>query len=192
MTDYKNITKFLFESGQLERVPRSGFTLIGIKNTKSVAEHQATTALISYILAKLEKADPEICLITSLIHDLPETRLNDLHKVGHRYIDFRKAEFEALTEQIQNLPKEISEEIKKLFYSYRKDQTKEGIIVRDADLLENALEAKRYLDQGHKHAQNWLDNIRKALQTESAKKILKEIELQDPNEWWQGLKRAER
>lgn len=192
MTDYKCLTKFLFEVGQLNRVKRSGFTLIGVKDTQSVAEHQARATIIAYFLAKLEKADVEKCLITCLFHDVPETRLNDLHKVGHRYIDFKKAEEEALKEQIQNLPENAGKEILDYFISYRKDKTKEGIIVRDADLLENALEAKEYLDKGLKHAQNWLDNIRKALVTDSAKNILAEIEKSDPCEWWQGLKKAER
>ncbi len=192
MTDYKCLTKFLFEVGQLNRVKRSGFTLIGVKDTQSVAEHQARATIIAYFLAKLEKADVEKCLITCLFHDVPETRLNDLHKVGHRYIDFKKAEEEALKEQIQNLPENVGKEILDYFISYRKDKTKEGIIVRDADLLENALEAKEYLDKGLKHAQNWLDNIRKALVTDSAKNILAEIEKSDPCEWWQGLKKAER
>ncbi len=192
MTDYHSLTKFLFEVGQLNRVKRSGFTLIGVNDTQSVAEHQARAAIIAYFLAKLEKANVEKCLITSLFHDVPETRLNDLHKVGHRYIDFKKAEEEALKEQIENLPENTKSELLDYFISYRKDKTKEGIIVRDADLLENALEAKEYLDKGLKHAQNWIDNIKKALVTNSAKKILIEIENSDPYEWWQGLKKADR
>ncbi len=34
-----------------------------------------------------------------------------------------------------------------------------GKILKDADLLENALTAKEYMEQGHKEAKQWLDNI---------------------------------
>ena len=96
-----------------------------------------------------------------------------------------------LKEQIENLPENTKSELLDYFISYRKDKTKEGIIVRDADLLENALEAKEYLDKGLKHAQNWIDNVEAALETESAKKILAEIKNNPDfiNSWWQGLKK---
>jgi len=113
---------------------------------------------------------------------------------GRKDRDFRLPSFliNDLKEQIENLPENTKSELLDYFISYRKDKTKEGIIVRDADLLENALEAKEYLDKGLKHAQNWIDNIKKALVTNSAKKILIEIENSDPYEWWQGLKKADR
>ena len=192
MTDFEKITKFIFEVSHLTNTKRTGFHLLGIKDTETVAEHQGQTAIIAYLLAKLEGADIEKCLLTSLIHDIPETRISDLNKVAHSYLPVREAEATVLSKQIENLPKELANEILSLFDSYRNDKTKEGIIVRDADLLENAIEAKKYLEQGHKDAQFWLDKIRETLKTESAKKILDKIEKTNSNSWWYNIKKAER
>ena len=188
----KNLVNFLFECGQLSRVDRSGWWLIGIKNPKTVSDHVYRSCIIAYILAKLEKADENKVLKITLFHDIHETRLNDLHKVGHKYIDFRSAEDVAFNDQIKLLPKDVHDELEGLFKNNTKDKTKEGVIVRDADLLENSLTAKEYLHVGYKDAQNWLDNISKALRTNSAKKLFKIIIKSNPNEWWHYLKKAER
>ena len=188
----KKITNFLFELGQLNRVKRSGYWLINVKEPESVAEHVSRTTQIGFILAKLEKADPYKTAVICSFHDIHETRLNDLHKVGHRYIDFRKAEKKALTEQMDNLPKDIADDIKDLFEQYHSQSSKEGIIARDADLLDNALSAKELIETGHKDAQNWIDNIKKVIRTKSGKKLLDEIEKGSSNDWWRDLKKIER
>ena len=61
-----------------------------------------------------------------------------------------------------------------------------------ADLLENAFQAKEYIEIGYKDAQNWIDNIRTILKTGSAKKLLDEIEKTSSNEWWKNLKKIDR
>jgi putative hydrolases of HD superfamily len=188
----EDIVKFFFEAGQLQRVHRSGWWLINIKNPEKVSDHIYRSCIIAYILAKLEKADENKVLKISLLHDIHESRLNDLHKVGHKYIDFRSAEDIVFKDQMKLLPDNISKEILKLFEENGKDKTKEGIVVRDADLLDNSLSAREYLYIGYKDAQNWLDNISRALKTESAKKLFNIIIKMNPNEWWYGLKKAER
>ena len=189
---YENIVKYIFENGVLKSVKRSGWWLIGIKGGESVSEHIQRTTLIGYILAKLENANTEKVMIMCIFHDNHESRINDLHKVGHRYINFRKAEELVKDEQLEILPKEISKEVNELISQIKGDKSNEGIVARDADLLENAFTAKEYITNGYKDAQNWINNIKKALRTESAKKILEEIEKINPNSWWYNLKKAER
>ncbi|MBW2977657.1 HD domain-containing protein [Candidatus Woesearchaeota archaeon] len=188
----KKITNFLFELGQLNRVKRSGYWLINIRDPESVAEHNSRTTQIAFILAKLENVDPYKTAAICAFHDIHETRLNDLHKVGHRYIDFRKAEKKAFAEQMENLPKEIADELTDVYNQYRDQSSKEGIVARDADLLDNALSAKELIEKGNKDAQNWIDNIKKVIKTESGKKLLIEIEKTSSNEWWKNLKKIER
>ena len=192
MAGFKEIAEYLFEAGELKRVRRSGWWLIGIEHPESVAEHCFRAALVGYVLGKMEKLNAEKVALMCLFNDMHETRLNDLHKVGHRYIDFRKAEKKAFAEQAQNLPNEIADEVKKDFIDFSTDATKEGIVARDADLIENALQAKEYIDKGFKDAQDWINNIRKFVKTESAKNLLKAIEKADSNSWWKSLKRTER
>jgi putative hydrolases of HD superfamily len=187
----KNIAKFFLELGQLKRVKRSGWWLAGIKDPETIAEHSYRSAIMARILAELEGADVNKVTTMMLIHDIPEARINDLHKVGSRYIDFKKAEKAAFKEQLERLPKKIADEFYSLFIEMGEKKTKEAIIAKDVDLLECAIQAKEYLDQNYKDAQNWIDNVEKGLKTKSAKEILKILKKSGANDWWYGLKHIE-
>ncbi|MBN2457670.1 HD domain-containing protein [Candidatus Woesearchaeota archaeon] len=183
---------FFFELGQLKRVKRSGWWLVGIKDPESVAEHSFRAAAIGYFLAKKEGADADKVMRMCLFNDLHEARLNDLHKVGHRYIDFPAAEKKAFSEQVESLPAELAEGIRGILDELHADNTKDGIVARDADYLECAFQAKEYIDMGYNDAHDWINNIRKNLRTASAKKMLVDLEKTSSNNWWHGLKNAKR
>ena len=188
----KNLVKFLFEAGQLKQVKRSGWWIINIKDPENVAEHSFRCAIVGYVLSKMEKCNTEKVVLMCLFQDLPEARITDLHKVAHRYIDVRKAEKEAFREQMERLPKESADELTKLFMEFSSDSSKEGVVARDADLLENVLSAKEYYDLGHKEAARWIHHIRKLIKTQSAMTLLKTIEKTNSKEWSFGLKKSER
>ena len=192
MSDLKDIAKFFFETGQLKRVKRSGWWLIGINNPESVAEHSFRAAMIGYVLADMEKADTNKVVKICLFNDFHEARINDLHKVGQRYVDFKKAEKKAFTEQMERMPKNIAKELNKLFDEFQNDGSKEGIVARDADLLENFVQAKEYYDHGYKEAKDWMTNIKKVVKTKSAKQLIKVIEKTNSSAWWKGLKKITR
>jgi len=190
--EIKDMTNFFFELGQLKRVKRSGWWLININDPENVAEHSHRAAAIGFVMAKLDGADANKTAMMCLFNDLHEARINDLHKVGQRYIDFKQAETKAHKEQMENLPKEIGNDIFGLHEEFQQQKTKESIIARDADLLENALQAKEYIEAGYKDAQNWNDNIRKVLKTKTAFKFLDQIEKSSCNDWWRSLKKITR
>ncbi len=185
----KKIANFLFELGMLKREKHRGYLLTGLEKPKSVAEHSWRAAIIAYFLAILEKANPEKCAMMNLIHDFPEARLGDHHKVSARYFSTRKAEIKVFTDQIKKLPKEITQSLKKLFEEKVARKTREGIIAQDADWLEMALTAREYFCLGYKGMKDWINNVKKALETKSAKELLKMMEKIDINDWWQGLKK---
>ncbi|MFH1408778.1 MAG: HD domain-containing protein [Nanoarchaeota archaeon] len=183
---------FIFELGQLKRVKRSGWWLAHVDNPESVADHSFRAAMIAYLLAMEEGVNPEKAAVICLLQDIPETRLNDLHKIGHRYIDFRRAEAKVFKEQMDTLPKPIADRLTPLFSGYHQDGSKEGIVARDADLLECAVQAKEYIEHGHPECQEWIDNTEKLLHTSTAKKILKELRNTASNQWSKGLKKIQR
>lgn len=187
----KKITRFFAEIGNLRRVRRSGFTLAGVDSPETIAEHVVRAAQIAYILAFLEEANPEKTAAMVLFHDNGEIRVGDQHKVASRYFDISEAERKAFEEQMANLPGELQKRIISLRTEHEKRQTKEGIVARDADWLETAIEAKEYEEQGFKIMRKWMANVKKALETESAKKLLEYIEKEKDflNSWWQGLKK---
>ena len=186
----KKIIKFFSEIQNLKRIKREGFRLAGVDSPTSIASHSALSAQIAYVLAKMEGANSEKCALINLFHDNEEVRIGDLHKINARYIDVNNFEVKAEREHYSNLD-EVGEEIFNLQKEFRKRNTKEGIICKDADWLECACEAKVYLEKGYKGTENWISNIEKALETESAKKLLQEIK-ENPdfiNCWWYGLKK---
>ena len=187
----KNLVSFFHEAGQLKRVKRSGWWLIGVKDPESVADHSHRTAIIGYFLAKLEKANVEKVVLMCLFNDIHEARINDLHKMGHKYIDFKTAEKKVISEQAELLG-DAGNEIKSFMNDYLSQNSKEAIIARDADLLECSLQAKEYIDIGHKDAQNWIDNTWKIIKLDSSKKILKMIETTNSQSWYKKLKKIER
>ena len=182
-----DISKYLFEIGELKRVSRSGWWLAGIKYPETVAEHSFRTSIISYILAKMRGADAGKCTIMGLFHDVNETRLNDMHKVAQRYIQSDEAEKQITKEQLRRLPENVSIELNTFINELEQKQTEEAKIVHDADLLECLIQAREYQSQGFL-VKDWIDNCRAGLKTEEAQRIADDCIKMEPSEWWDGLK----
>ena len=182
-----SLLNLLAEAGTLKSVRRSGWWMIGIKNGESVAEHSFRTALLGYLLAKMEKVDPYPVVMMSLLNDLHEARINDLHKVGHRYIDFKAAEHKAAEEQRADLPQEIRKDLERWAVGLHQQKDKAGVIARDADLLECMIQGKEYYDRGHVKALGWMTRPMHLLKTKSAKLLARRLRTWKSDRWWQHL-----
>ncbi len=183
---------FLAEAGQLKRVKRSGWWVTGIKHPESVAEHCFRCAVIGYLIAKAEKADVHKVVLMCLFNDIHEARINDLHKVGHRYIDFKKAENKAYSGQIAGLPPETRVEMAAMRSQYSDQTTREAVIARDADILECILQAKEYLDAGNLHTRSFMSVGDKYLKCRYARKMFFRLKKWDSSRWWRELAVFER
>jgi putative hydrolase of HD superfamily len=192
----KNIANYIFEVGMLSKEKHNGFKLVGASNLPSVSEHALRAAQIGYLLTILENEkhnsnlNPERVCSMLVFHDNGEARIGDLHKVATRYIDSSKAEALAFEEQSNNLPKKAKDAIVKYFKETEERNTKEGIIAKDADWLETAFSAKELYDLGNKLAMDWIDNVEKALETDSAKELIKTMKAVKFTDWWIGLKKV--
>jgi len=190
----KNIVNYIFEIGVLKKEMHNGFKLIG-SNPDSVAEHALRAAQIGYILTILENEkngtnlSPERVASILVFHDNGETRIGDLHRVASRYIDSKEAEKKAFYEQAERVPEKMREEIKKYFNETEERNTKEGIIAKDADHLETAFTAKEFYDLGDELAYDWINNVGKGLETQSAKEVFEEMKKTRFTDWWTGLKK---
>jgi len=190
----ENIRKLFSELEMLKRVEHQGVKLAGVQSPDSVAEHSLCAAQIACILAELEGANSEQCVLTMIFHDLLETRLGDTHKVTARYLETKDAEHMIRNDQLSLIPEGLSDKIKLLLSNMQNRSTKEGVICKDADSLEVAIQAKIYLEAGYKSCDEWIKNVEEALQTESARKILQIIK-EDPgftSAWWNGLMKVEK
>ncbi len=183
---------FLAEAGVLKRIKRSGWWMVGVGHAESVADHSFRCALVGYVLARMEGADSFKVLLMTLFNDLHEARINDMHKVAHRYLNVREAEKKAFSEQIELLDKGTKKELKSLREEYDAQQTPESLLARDADILECLIQAKEYSDAGFKAAEKFYKSGPGHLKTESARQLWESMQSWDSNEWWSRLGKFER
>lgn len=166
--------------------------MVGIKDPESVADHSFRCAIIGYYMAHLEKVDPFKVMAMTLFNDIHEARINDLHKMGHYYIDFKEAEKKVFNDQVACLDTEVKKEMSTLRKEYDTQRSKASIVARDADILECLLQAKEYFDNGHLKARKFFKTAPDHLKTKSAKKFWKQIRKWDSGKWWEDVVKFER
>lgn len=183
----REILDFLAEAGQLKRVPRSGWTLAGVPQPESVAEHVYRTAILGHVLARMEGADVARVVLMILYHDLSEARTNDAHKIAARYLDTRAAQ-RAATDELARSSLEFKAEVHGLLDEEIERATPEAIIAKDADRLECMLQGKEYSETGFTQAREWWEDKRELLITESARRLHDAMQDWDSWGWRDGLK----
>lgn len=185
-----HVTDFLYEIGTMRKLMRMhSQALLTNDQSDNIASHSFRVALIGWMLAKEEGADPYKVVMMCLLHDVGETRSNDHNWVHKRYI--KVYEEEILEEQFAHMP---YPELKEFATEFKKRKSKEAQLAKDADLLDQVLLLKEYEQQGNKEASVWLRGKRgdtneqlKNLQFASSKKIGKAVYEQGPSEWWKNL-----
>jgi putative hydrolase of HD superfamily len=183
---------FFAEAGLLKRVKRSGWWVAGIKDPESVAEHCFRCAIIGYYIAHCEGVDPFKVVTQTLFNDIHEARINDLHKMGHHYIDFRPAEQKAFADQIAHLEKKVKKALQVMREDYDRQLSRESIVARDADILECLIQAKEYVDLGFPVARTFFKRAPAHLKTVTAQKLWRQALSWHSHAWWQNVVKFER
>ena len=183
---------FFAEAGLLKRVKRSGWWVAGIKDPETVAEHCFRCAVIGYYIAYCEGGDPFKVVTMTLFNDIHEARINDLHKMGHHYIDFRLAEQKVFADQIAHLEKRVKRALQIMREDYDRQLSRESIIARDADILECLIQAKEYVDLGFPVARTFFKRAPEYLKTVTARKLWRQALSWDSHSWWQNVVKFER
>lgn len=176
--DSKKIANFLFEVASLRNLIRSHSQVIS-KANDNVSDHSFRTAIIGMILAKLEGCDENKVLKMCLLHDLVEARTGDANFINKQYVNLK--EKQARQDQMKNLP--IADEVLELMDEFEKRESKESIIAKDADLLDQMILQQEYFYQDQKNLSAWQTHTERALETASAKKLAEEIKNSNPFEW---------
>ncbi len=190
--DLGSILNFIVEAGLLKQIRRSGWSVVGVPNPESVADHSFRCALIAYMLAYGEGAKPHKALLMGLLNDICEARITDLHKMAQRYIDAEKAEDGAFKEQIEALPGSLKKELLIVRDEYREQKSIESKIARDADILECLIQAKEYYESGYKLAKKFMAKAPACLETQSARRLWEKVKNANLNEWWESLSQFRR
>ncbi len=186
--DFKKIINFFFELNQLKREENTGFKLVGVNHPDSVAEHITRATQIAYVLAVLEgDVNSERAAIIVLFHDNGKTRIGDQNKIAARYLFKQEAEELTFIDQIEEMDMGVENKLLDYYREWQERNTKEGVVARDADWLEQAFQAKEYLDQGYTEARVIMNNVGEALETDSAKKMFNQLDKKKFTDWWGGL-----
>ncbi|MBF0532791.1 MAG: HD domain-containing protein [Candidatus Omnitrophica bacterium] len=183
---------FFAEAGLLKKVKRSGWWVAGIKDPESVAEHSFRCAVLAYYIAHAEGADVHRAMTMALFNDIHEARINDLHKMGHYYIDFKAAEKKVFDDQVRGLEERVRADMTSQRREYEAQVTAESIIARDADILECLLQAKEYLDAGHLIAKNFFQRAPAHLKTKTAQQFWRRMKSWDSSAWWENVVKFDR
>jgi putative hydrolase of HD superfamily len=107
------LARFVYEMGFLKRLPRTGWLVAGVRHTESIAEHSFRTAVIGYLVAHLEGANPERTALICLFHDSHESRTGDAPYISRPYLTIATDEM-VNDEQVAGFPQEIGQHSVKL------------------------------------------------------------------------------
>lgn len=168
------IVNFIFEMLHLKAIKHEWWRLAWVESPDSVAEHSLNAAQIWYLLAKMEWVDAEKVCAMLVRHDMAETRIGDITKVGARYRSSKK-EIEKLAFEAQIAELSFAQSLRELEEEMSARATKEALVAKDADYLEMAFQAKKYTEHGYGMAEDWIVNVGKSLKTESAKQLRNEM-----------------
>ena len=188
----QKIVRFLFEMGTMRKLPRMHRqTFLTDDMSDNIATHSYRVTLIGWFLAKLEGADPYKVAMMCLMHDMGEVRVGDHNWIHKRYIKIFEDEIKE--EQLGTMP---FPEMKEMADEYDKRESKEAIVAKDADMLDQIFLLREYVWQGNKEAEIWLKSKtdealkkdkREKFRTESARKLYDIALTEDPSSWWNHL-----
>ena len=171
----------------LKYLPRASLPYLKGPLRENVAEHSFYTAIIGWILAKIEKADENKVLKMCLSHDLAEVRGGERNLINIFYSQPHNEP--NIIEDIYMIYKLKYFSFEKLFKEFYREKTLEAKISRDADVLAGMLLEKETLDLGNQKAKKWVAVSLSRLKTKKAQQFGRELVKTDSDEWWMKLVR---
>lgn len=152
MTDQgrqQHILSFLSEVEQLKNIDRAGYRYYGIPSPESVAEHSFATVWYVLVLAEEEEeVDRDKVIRMALLHDLAEIKLGDITEPAvEAYFQpgqKRLMERQAFADLVAKLPAALKAELVGLHEELLTAETKEALVVRNADKLQMLGQVLRY------------------------------------------------
>jgi putative hydrolases of HD superfamily len=184
-SDLEGMIDYLYEMGLLKRLPRAGWLVAGIDHPESIAEHSFRAAIIGYLLASVEGADPARTALLCLFHDTQESRIGDVPRVGKSYV-VTAPHPQVTADQVAGFPGEIGQAVRALVDDYEGQESVEARLARDADKLECLIQAREYQANGH-DVQPWVETAAAALRSEAARRFADAFRRARPDQWWKSF-----
>ena len=171
-TDFKNILDFIIKAGKLKKMPRTIWSLMGVKDSEKISGHIFSLTLMAWALGKEDKSlNVEKLLKMSLCHEMAAVYTEDLitpyRKVSPKDIQEGKKIFEkwprlfqkekqkkfkqdykkerkALKKLTKNLNQPLREEMLNLFDEYKTLSGPEARFLNQLNVLVVLLEGIQY------------------------------------------------
>lgn len=144
----QTLLDLLLELQTLDKVPRIGYSLRGVSEPESVAEHSFHTAFLVWALGQREHGlDLPRAVELALVHDLAEVRIGDLPRTVSGYFP-AGAKHAAETAVIADLLAPLGERGPALYAEYLAAQTLEARFVAACDKLQLLIKATVYEQWG--------------------------------------------
>ncbi len=172
------LVNFFFEVATLRRLTRSHRQLIQ-EVSDNISDHSFRVAIIGMTLANLEKCNENRVLKMALFHDLVEARTGDANFLNQQYLDIH--ENEAREAQMRGLP--IESKVLAIIKEFEERKTKEAIVTKDADLLDQMVLQQEYFFKDKINGRRWQNHTQRMLKTKTAIKLAKQIRKSNPFEW---------
>ncbi|MEU7475365.1 HD domain-containing protein [Lentzea sp. NPDC042327] len=193
MSDADRIVEFLYEVGQLKRLPRAGWLFAGVQHPESVAAHSFRVGVLAYALAVQEGANADRAATLGLFHDVPEARTGDIPYVGKLYLGVKVPPEAVARDQVQHLPAPLAAHVEALVAEHEAakdiDHTPEARCSRDADKLELLLQAREYQAAGVAKMERFIQTMQESVVTDTGKALLDSALRIAPSEWWEAFGR---
>ena len=181
--------RYLFEVGTLKLSKRTGWWQAGVPEPESIAEHSFRTAIIGYVLAVLERADPDLTAVMCLFHDVAETRIGDIPNVAKAYVT-HQPEVQIAADQVAGMPAALAESILGVVARFEARDSPEALLAKDADRLECIMQAREYEHQGFRNTRPWMESNLAKLSSPSALRLAEQAMAMPPDEWWKTFRQV--
>lgn len=183
----ERLTKYFYELGSLRKIARSHRQMLMTDDlSDNIASHSFRVIHIGYILAKMEWVDPYKVMLMCMFHDVGESRTGDLNWTQKKYL--KVDEEKLLHDQLDGLVHD--NEALDIMKEYEKKESKEAIVAKDADKIEQCLLLMEYVAQWV-HVQKFRlkseETVVNWMVTDSAKKLGRQLYNTDPHQWWNTI-----
>lgn len=180
-----SIAHFLLTVANLKSVVRTGWSLVGVHNPESVADHSFMTAILGLTLIDEEDCNKDKLIRLCIVHDLLESLTGDIvWQRGGEQNFLVKSEKERLEKDaldvLFNESTYAMQNIKELVEEYISQTSIEAKLVKELDKLEMALQASIYREQMNtSDFESFIKTASQHIETEKIKKVFSQ--LIDPN-----------
>ena len=183
----EGFAKVIGELAHLNRLPRSDFFKVGVREPVSIGAFTSLAAQLSFVIASAEKADPCRAATMTLFTMLPNSRVGVVDYLARKLIKIGETRDKALDIQLSEWPESISGPLGSLLKDSENRESLEARCAYEGYRLASAYFDAVYQRNGFPTKSAWISSARSIVETRTGKEILKAIEAGTFEDWWQPL-----